>query len=236
MRFIPKAAEPNSLRVWKQENRDAPQVLEFSNLTLPVRQVLHESMLKEQGWLCAYTMIRIGRAVGPTGAKDFHIEHILPRSRHPDRSLNYDNMVLCSPGPMAAQCGYGAQKKGGADVNGENFVSPLNPTCESRLSYRLNGEVRATTTDDAAAIRTVHLLALNHPNLVEARIEALRSHGLGPNARRPISAAKAIGLADLITKADQNGQIPSLCIAIKQVAERFAQQRRAHAARLNPGA
>lgn len=52
---------------------------------------LRESLLKEQGYICAYCMSRI----------DFgksKIEHIKCREKYKDRQLDYQNMVICCKG------------------------------------------------------------------------------------------------------------------------------------------
>ena len=232
MRFIRKTAEPRKLAEFKRKNRNTPQVLRYSNLTAGARRELQETLLTEQGRLCAYTMMPIGRSRSSGNADDFHIEHIRPRSRERERDLDYDNMLLCTPGPRAEHCEYGAHRKADAEVDDANFVSPLSPSCETRLQYRLTGQVRATAERDDAAGRTIDLLNLNHPNLVEARVETLRSQGLASDAKRPISAAQASRLARKITEVDHKGQIAPFCIAIKQIAEGIARKQKARAARI----
>ena len=235
MRFIKKGAEPAALRKFKAGNNRTSEVLTYSALPADVRSDLYASMLTEQGNLCAYTMMPIGRSAGDA-QRDFHIEHIQPRSRYPERQLAYDNLVLCAPGPRHSEPGFGARQKGDGDVGDANFVSPLNVSCERRLSFAISGAVRPEKPDDAAAARTIDLLALNHPSLIDARSQALKAQGLGPSARKPISATEARRLTAVIMTVDAKGEIAPFCTAIKQVAERFARQSRAHAARVKNAA
>jgi uncharacterized protein (TIGR02646 family) len=232
VRFIRKGAEPARLGDFKRENRNTPELLHYSNLTRAVRDELHARMLSEQGRLCAYTMLRIGVRSMVGGRPDFHIEHIQPQA-HVDRGLDYDNMVLCASEPVD----FGACRKGGANVDDHNFVSPLSPACERRLRYRQDGEVRPAREGDEAAKHTIDLLNLNHPVLAEERSEAIRAQGLRVNSPRPISAKKAQRLARDIMAANGEGNLALFCVAIKQVAERFAQQRQQRAARVcrSPG-
>ena len=123
MRFIPKATEPRKLSEFKRKNRDTPQLLRYSNLTAAARRELQESLLTEQGRLCAYTMMPIGRKRKSNAANDFHIEHLRPRSRDWERDLDYDNMLLCTPGPGAERCQYGAHQKDDAEVDDANFIA-----------------------------------------------------------------------------------------------------------------
>ena len=235
MRFIKKGSEPVTLRKFKADNRQTPEVLAYSALPADVRGDLYVCILTEQGKLCAYTMMPIGRA--PDAARrDFHIEHIQPRSRYPERQLAYDNLVLCAPGPETAEVEFGARRKGDADVSDANFVSPLHASCETRLKFGISGAVAPSDVLDQAAVRTIDLLALNHRSLVDARSQALKAQGLGPSARKPISAAEARRLAAVVMKVDAKGEITPFCVAVKQVAERFARQSKAHSARVKGAA
>ena len=130
MRFIKEGSEPAALRKFKTENRQTPEVLTYSALPAEVRSDLYTCMLDEQGKLCAYTMMPIGRGADDA-QRDFHIEHLQPRSRYPERQLAYDNVVLCAPGSGLSEPGFGARQKGDADVSDANFVSPLSASCES---------------------------------------------------------------------------------------------------------
>jgi uncharacterized protein (TIGR02646 family) len=226
VRFIEKGAEPARLRDFKRENRDTPELLYYSNLTRAVRDELHARMLSEQGRLCAYTMLRIGVRSMVGGRPDFHVEHIQPQA-HVDRGLDYDNMVLCASKPVD----FGAYRKGDANVDDRNFISPLSSACERRLRYRQDGEVRPAREGDGAARHTIDLLNLNHAVLAEERAEAIRAQGLRNNSPRPISAKKSERLARDITAPNGEGNLAPFCAAIKQVAERFAQQRQKRAAR-----
>lgn len=228
MRYIAKGREPSALRAFKRANKKTPQLLRFDALDGVVKQAVRGRMLKEQGALCAYTMAPIGRDAGD----DFHLEHIQPQSLHPNRALEYRNMVLCAPGPDDRDCQWGAVKKGGADVSDVNFVSPLNRSCELRLKFGSYGSVRATDDQDRATLSTIELLALNHKSLVDACSSALSAMGLSAKARGPLSAAQAERLALTVVIPDRDGRIAPYCIAIKQAAERFAFQQRKHAQRL----
>ncbi len=175
-------------------------------------------MMREQGHLCSYTMAPIG------GPESCHIEHIQPRSRHPGRATDYANMVLCVPGANSGRGDFGAIRKGDHDVTEYNFVSPLHPSCETRLHFKFSGEVAAAARTDLAAAGTIEVLALNHPSLVSARSDAIRLQGIGPRAKKPISAAKARRLIETIGTADAAHRIQPYCVAVRQAAEVFAKQ------------
>ena len=231
MRFIRKGNEPKTLRDWKSANRGLPNALDFNAIPIAVKTVLRNKMRRDQGFLCAYTMAPID---GPQGS---HIEHIQPQWNRQDRATDYQNMVLCIPenGP----CDFGAIAKGDEDVDEANFVSPLNESCQRRLRYRFSGRVAPSEEDDAPAARTIALLALNHPILVNARRDAIRAQGIltsrGPQGRPlrgAISAAKALRLCDEALATDASGRLPPYCVAISQAAATYARQRELRARRL----
>ena len=224
MRFIEKEAEPSLLRRWKWDNSGLPQTLSYSNIPAEALAELREALLREQGYLCAYTMIRI-----PSSDKG-HIEHVWPRSRAPKKELEYTNMVYCVPGSDAARGEFGAHCKDDFEVTSDNFVAPTHRACETRLSYDLSGGVKASRETDSAAIQTVAILNLNHKVLVAQREAAIRSQRIFRRAAKPLSAPEARRLAVRVMQRDGANMIAPFCIAIKQVAERFAAQREARAA------
>jgi len=226
VKFIRKGRKPAALARFERKNAATPQAATYAGLAPETRRALVKKMLEEQGRLCAYTMRCIGVS---TDARDYHIEHIRPRSRCPELQIEYKNMLLCAPG---GGCDWGARCKDEADVDEANFVSPLNETCETRFEYRRDGFVRASEENDAAAASTLNLLNLNHKELVAERGEAMRRFGLGPNAQKALSAQKAERLGARICERNLDGSFEPFCIAIRQAAERIARRARERSARL----
>ena len=231
MRFIRKGNEPKTLRDWKSANRGLPDASDFEAIPGDVKAALRDEMRREQGFLCAYTMTQVD---GPQGS---HIEHIEPQQARPDRATDYQNMVLCFPenGP----CDFGAIAKGDANVDETNFVSPLNEGCQQRLRYRFSGEVAPAAEGDEPAERTIALLALNHPILVNARRGAIHAQGIVSSPGRwtrplrgGISAAKARRISEEVLAPDASGRLPPYCVAISQAAATYARQREMRARRL----
>jgi len=228
VRFVDKGNEPRELQDFKQANRKTPQNLRYDALDARIKHALREQMLREQGAVCAYTMEAIGRSE----AADCHVEHIRPQSADEANELDCRNMVLCAPGNSdLAQADWGANKKGGAEVDENNFVSPLNRNCETRLKFGANGDVRSANPEDTAAGDTIDLLNLNHRRLLDARSILIREYGLGAETRKPLTTSQAERLAAEIMRLDAHGWAQPYCVAIKQVAERYARRRKARAAR-----
>ena len=60
---------------------------------------LRDSLLKEQGYICAYCMRRIPHR-DKNSSETSRIDHILCRENHDDLKLDYRNMVICCPGAI----------------------------------------------------------------------------------------------------------------------------------------
>lgn len=106
---------------------------------------LVDSLLKEQGYLCAYCMRRIPchdklyKKDGITfelTAEDHRVEHILSRDSHPEKKLDYDNMVICCPGHIGLDEHCDRLKKE-KDIS----FSPLDSEFIATLSYKEDGEI-----------------------------------------------------------------------------------------------
>lgn len=97
------------------KNKEPKEWTEYRNTPGVDYQAIPElvqSLLKEQGYICAYCMRRI-----PTKDKiykkdgvnfvytneDHRVEHIKSREQHDDLKLDYTNMVVCCPGHIGAQ-------------------------------------------------------------------------------------------------------------------------------------
>ena len=81
MRYIEKNDPPQALLFWKAQRNAAAQSLDFAELGRvemngemeDVKKAIKSQRLKDQGFLCAYTMLRIT-------ADTSHIEHLIPQS------------------------------------------------------------------------------------------------------------------------------------------------------------
>ncbi len=93
---------------------------------------------------------------------------------------------------------------------------------------------------DEVAQATVDLLQLNHPALLELRRQAMAAHGLslrGRGLRKParaLSPSQARKFASDITQPDpRTGLLEPFCIALAEVALRFASKEEARARRIS---
>ena len=132
------------------------------------KQALRECLVTEQGCLCAYCMQRIRPEVGK-----MKIEHWQCQSNHPDKQLNYRNLLgVCLGGegfsPHDQHCD---TCKGDRDF----CVNPANPAqyIEQRIKFLGNGVIKAD--DEVLDSELNNVLNLNHPQLVRNRKAVLDS-------------------------------------------------------------
>jgi uncharacterized protein (TIGR02646 family) len=178
MRWIQKTSEPRELTEWRSKyNTDINFGYELLRQDSLVVTALVAILLKEQGWLCAYTGIGIDE-------NKCHIEHVKPQKHcTPDETVAYGNVVACYPAPNPKRkTPYGAEQKGHwpKDQESHLFVSPLDKTSETRFQFNLRGKVAAANPKDAAATETIKQLGLNDKLLVDLRDGAIKGT-LGKN-------------------------------------------------------
>lgn len=226
MRSIAKGAVPHDLLNWKRENSATPDNLHYAGGGFP-REAVREALLKEQHYLCAYTLKAL-----PSPA-DCHIEHLLPQSAHPPaKSIDYYNLLACYPASNAkTYCEFGAIVKADYDPANAPFLSPLHPTAGEQFRFCEDGSVEGLSE---AAQASVTVLKLNHAALCRDRQAAIRGR-LFPQTHRSLSAAQARQLAQRVNQPDAGGRLPAFCEAIAQAALRHAEREERKAARLKKG-
>lgn len=79
MKGVSKIVEPAAFADWKAKANDEWQP-SYDILQNPEKQILHESLLAEQGWVCCYCGRHISRL-------DSHIEHFRPQESREDLAL-----------------------------------------------------------------------------------------------------------------------------------------------------
>jgi uncharacterized protein (TIGR02646 family) len=216
MKRIIKGQEPASFIQFKQENEKAGVQLRYdTDLGSGERKPIKEALLKEQGYICAYTLKRISLDTG-------HIEHLKPEElcrKHMKEGvatvsdLDYNNMIACfpkeAPKGISKEKYFGAVKKDDHwENNGNDYVLPLQANCEDHFQYNKLGGVKGNTDRGR---NTVSLLALDHPVLIEERKSAIESF-IGKSA--PIKKAKT---TQAISEMDKmvNGKYIEFCISLK---------------------
>ncbi len=128
-------------------------------------------LLREQHGKCAYCESKLYDIKFDSLGHYYHIEHVYPKSIYEDKMYSYYNIVLScghsnEDGSATRHCGASKQNYDPA----EGFISPLNRDCHKHFRYSYSGEIRANDED---AARTIDILDLNHPNLVNKRREVI---------------------------------------------------------------
>ncbi|MDI9634261.1 TIGR02646 family protein [Geitlerinema splendidum] len=167
MRYIQKGEEPEKLANWKALANEDWQPT-YEELRGDIKIDLHDTLLKEQGYLCCYCEMRVTRS-------NSHIEHFKPRTSYPDLSLNYSNLLASCQRerePKEPQhCG--VKKEDWYDE--QLMVSPVIANCGDFFRYTGFGEI--LPTDDLpkqqAATATIKQLELNLGKLQNMRREAI---------------------------------------------------------------
>ncbi len=126
----------------------------------------------EQYGLCAYTELRPDQAGLGT-----HIEHVQPKSRYPQRTFDFSNLVLCALDESDLQTRAVNDRFGGHAKLGEYdpalFVSCLQNDCPRFFAYLSDGRVVAaanlSVNETQQAQYTIDLLNLNAPYLLVQR-------------------------------------------------------------------
>ena len=183
------------------------------------RTPIKKALLKEQGYICAYTLKRIA-------VESCHIEHLKPEElcrKHIEQGiatvsdLDYGNMVACFPkeAPKGIQKEkyFGAIKKDDNWINdGADYILPLQANCENHFQYNKSGGVQGTSEKGR---NTVTLLALDHPILIEERKKAIESFIGKSNPIKKVKTTQAIREIDQL----DNGKFIEFCIPLKHALE-----------------
>lgn len=155
MRKIKKSSEPKE---WTEYRLTSGAVYQR-------KPQLAESLLQEQGYLCAYCMRRIPVS-DKNSSEDTRIDHILSQDNNPDRTLDYSNMAICCPGAINSSF-HCDKSKGSANITFDLYHDAFFET----LSYK--SQDGAICSSNAVYNDEINrLLNLNNPLLKANRLSA----------------------------------------------------------------
>lgn len=215
MKYIEKGSGPRELREWFKAaplNEDDNKInCRYPQIPTDVKEKIIDSLLKEQGYICCYTGIRISE-------KTMHIEHLKPQSvskRNGDHDdVAYENMLAAYP---RGKCPFGARSREDW-YEPENFIHPLVKTCEYKFKFDTEGRIKPRMNDDKKADKTISKLKLDHASLDEMRKQAI-DEALFPEDTI-LSEAKLRRIVENgYSILDSKGRYPHFCFIIEQVAE-----------------
>lgn len=139
------------------------------------KNLIRDSLVKEQHGICAYCMRRIESNIHMT------IEHWSPIELDPDRCLDYENMLgVCNGGREAGKANPSAGRcilccdasKGDRKIT----ISPLNAEHMKLIRYSSDGRIYTCPEDKDLEKDINEVLNLNAIMLIEGRREAYKSY------------------------------------------------------------
>jgi uncharacterized protein (TIGR02646 family) len=222
MKYVKKGEEPKSFTDWKsQENEDWKP--SWDNFQAPEKLEVHDSLLREQGYICCYCGMRIATAnsnIKPN-VDTSHIEHLKPRKHYPELALEYENLIASCQAerdknpPPPIRCGH---KKG--DWYDEHLmVSPLDGNCQEFFAYSGSGEILPTDNPDKQAAKTtIEKLGLNIDKLIAMRREAIEGVLLAIDG---LTEAEIQQLAQSYNQLDKQGRYTPFCAAIAYIFKQY---------------
>ncbi|MEL6440528.1 MAG: retron system putative HNH endonuclease [Cyanobacteria bacterium J06621_8] len=169
MKYIKKNQPPQDFTAWKNQKNEDWQP-SWDNFQNPQKDLVHQSLLKEQGYICCYCERRINQ-------KNSHIEHFKPRNQDPDLALDYTNLIASCQGERenlpTIPVHYGHKKAGWYET--ALMVSPLISDCSDFFRYTDDGQILPTQdpAKQLAAKETIKRLALDIDKLRKMRSKAL---------------------------------------------------------------
>jgi len=123
------------------------------------RDVVNDTLLKEQEAMCAYCEIKLNK---------YHIDHFYKRNLFPELTFDYNNLFLsCNSEKHSAKY---KDKLGLQKNEFVEFYSPIDIN-NQEFEYSLLGEIVGKTT---RARKTIEVFNLNHKSLVERRSKIIK--------------------------------------------------------------
>lgn len=221
MKRIKKTHPPKELLEWLKDNEG----LDCSYRALqgkPAYEALKRHLLKEQGYICAYTGIEISE-------ENSHIEHLKPQTvckqekvldkKYLD-DVEYHNMVACFPKNGGDDSlGYGAPVKR-SWWNESEFVSPCQADCERRFIYGWKGEIKHLHGDKAAET-TINVLGLGTKRLKDKRYKRILGFFGFSRKAKDLSQRDAKKLLAIIGKPNSTGHLTEFCFVFEQLLPKY---------------
>lgn len=143
---IKKGKEPRCLSEYRNQLYSS-----YKGLSKDNRHTIIESLLKEQGYLCAYCMQRTSYEKGAT------IEHIVPQSVDKSQALDYSNMLAVCNGNE----GKGELICDKARGRNSLTVNPLKRNTIQNITYNSDGKIYSDNETVFEDLNDKHKLNLN---------------------------------------------------------------------------
>jgi uncharacterized protein (TIGR02646 family) len=207
------------------------------------KKVVRNKLKSEQKGLCAYTEFNISAFVSLASSTQYgcHIEHIKPKSRFPNETFDYENLVVSvldahdlhsikqgelfvitqDPDDESHLNYFGGHAKF-YFYDANLFISPTDPDCEHFFAFleESGAIIPSPDLDDSEqekARYTIELLNLNHPYLKNQRRQRIEEV---VNVLDSLDSTEAMAaVIELETTEYEAGQIASFPSAIKSLIQ-----------------
>jgi uncharacterized protein (TIGR02646 family) len=205
MKHIKKGESPNDLLEWFEGQFIDGKYMNcrFKELDSDVKANIKQLLLQEQGWLCCYTGLTIE-------SETSHFEHLFPQSlskrRGTHEDIDYQNMMVAYP--KDGKCDFGAK----ARENDLLPVHPLQPDCETKFKFDIEGGVSGIDDDSEHTIKLLKLFLLNDER------KAAIGEILFP-ADVILNQEDFQIVADSYSDPDDNGRLRKFCFVVAYVAK-----------------
>lgn len=214
MKFIKKSSSPINYDKYCKRKDATYSDLQNNN---EIKEVLKKSLLNEQGYICCYCGCRITE-------DNMIIEHLLPRSRYPNKELDYNNLL--------ASCDGGRKKRtennkkntkknnitpeccDSAKKNNVIKITPLMPKCEESFLFDDEGKIYPMPGNTDAE-DTINVLSLDAPTLNHKRKAAIEAY------KCIVDNNNFQVLLKDIEKRNNNLEYEPFCFVIKFYIEKF---------------
>lgn len=192
MKYIIKGQSPAKFDRWKEQENDNWKPT-WDNLRNPEKGILKEALLNDQGHICCYCGIRVNND------HNTEIEHVKPRFECvEEEKLDYNNLIVSCIGgrkdPLPKELSCNA-KRG----NDQLKMSPLNPDCENRFLYTLDGQILTKDEEDGDCLDTIRVLGLDIERLKNIRKSKLLYY-------RNINKSQAQELVNAFSEKNRRGK------------------------------
>jgi uncharacterized protein (TIGR02646 family) len=168
------ANEPQSLR----EYREITPNTQYDGGNFDAK-VLKQSLLEEQGYICAYCMGRISLDLNENHKPKIEVEHLKPREKYPELELQFNNMLGVCNGlsishPEKIKNHHCDKTQGNeGKMNGQVEFKAINPLykdkSENLLTYTINGEIKPKSGSPDIEHDLNKVLNLNNAVLIKNR-------------------------------------------------------------------
>lgn len=169
MIYIRKQKEPQKLLAYRKT-----KFADYDHMPTEVKDAVRESLMKEQGNICAYCMRKL------EGDKTT-IEHIIPRNpkeqeKDTKLSLDYKNMLAVCKGNTGAPFPQTTCDKHRG--NTPLTITPLDPRMIAQIAYKANGTIYSNHTEihkDLDKTLNLNCSAVSLPECRKAALDRLKN-------------------------------------------------------------